>query len=105
MPVEQPREDEPGTMRLPAPGERIRCGDCGEEITGNGDGTGQPYCHECGEGKDDEHWKLISPSGLPVEGTRNEAVEWARRHYDEGAHIFLSKCGGTTFDRLVRAEQ
>lgn len=30
---------------------------------------------------------------------------WARGYYNEGAHIFLSKCGGTTFDRLVRAEQ
>jgi hypothetical protein len=26
---------------------------------------------------------------------------WARDHYNEGAHIFPSLHGGTTFDRLV----
>lgn len=47
-------------VRLPAPGERIRCKDCGEEITGGNDGTGQPYCSNCDEGKDDEHWTVIA---------------------------------------------
>lgn len=31
-----------------------------------------------------------------------DAAVWARGYYDEGAHIFLGKAGGTRFDHLVQ---
>lgn len=30
-----------------------------------------------------------------------DAAVWARGYYNEGAHIFTNRHGGTTFDRLV----
>ena len=36
---------------------RLVCRDCGAEITGTDDGTGQPYCWDCDGGKDDEQYR------------------------------------------------
>ena len=33
----------------------VLCWVCGLDISGTDDGTGIPYCDNCGEGKDDEH--------------------------------------------------
>lgn len=51
-------------MTVPVSDARIYCRDCRLDITGTDDGTGLPYCAECDEAKDDEHYAVVYPCAV-----------------------------------------